>query len=37
MVLFSQRMVPARLKEAGFRWRYEDLEAALRSIYREEA
>lgn len=30
-VLFSQRMVPARLSEAGFRWRYPEIEGALRA------
>ncbi|MBI5441768.1 MAG: TIGR01777 family protein [Deltaproteobacteria bacterium] len=31
-VLFSQRMVPRRLREAGFAFRYPELEQALRDI-----
>ncbi|GAB4273422.1 MAG: TIGR01777 family oxidoreductase [Deferrisomatales bacterium] len=36
VVLFSQRMVPARLLEAGFTFRYPDLEGALRDIFSSE-
>jgi uncharacterized protein (TIGR01777 family) len=33
LVLFSQKMIPARLAEQGFRWKFEQLDAALRSIF----
>jgi NAD dependent epimerase/dehydratase family enzyme len=32
MLLASTRVVPARLNEIGYRFRYPDMEAALRSI-----
>ena len=35
-VLFSQRMVPKRLLEAGFEFRYPTLEAALTEIFRRQ-
>lgn len=36
VVLFSQRMTPRRLQEAGFSFRYPDLEGALRDIFERQ-
>jgi hypothetical protein len=35
MVLVSQRVVPARAMELGFRFRFPGLEEALRDLVRE--
>jgi uncharacterized protein (TIGR01777 family) len=36
-VLFSQKMVPRRLQQAGFSFRFPDLEGALRDILRHQS
>jgi NAD dependent epimerase/dehydratase family enzyme len=37
LLVMSDRMVPRRLLEAGFRFRYESLDAALAAIFARPA
>jgi hypothetical protein len=37
LLLVSDRMLPRRLLDAGFRFRYPDLESALAAIFRPTA